>query len=300
MQSLAQTFRVSQAATRALSVNLDQARGLFKTTGGNVSLFKAALKDAGHPDMFTLTLLLLMAVAIAVLVVLVIYLVDRFNGLERETQHLMRSLQDQQAQARPAGPYAGLSGKALWDTLSGEAGTPMDEATMEGVRKRYRLILGEHIGFVFNEGVSDQRRGLDSVPASTRVVRTPKTQVESWLPPESVAEIYRCGQGYASHDPAQLPELRQRLKAHSAQALSKRFEQAGLPYAPIVKPEELFDDPHLQATGGLADVVLTDGPRAGETAKAALLPFTMGGERLGVRNDPPRRGQDHHRAAAGG
>jgi crotonobetainyl-CoA:carnitine CoA-transferase CaiB-like acyl-CoA transferase len=89
-----------------------------------------------------------------------------------------------------------------------------------------------------------------------------------------------------------LPELRQRLKAHSAQALSKRFEQAGLPYAPIVKPEELFDDPHLQATGGLADVVLTDGPRAGETAKAALLPFTMGGERLGVRNDPPRRGQD--------
>jgi len=161
--------------------------------------------------MFTATLLVIMAVSIAVLVVLVIYLVDRFNGLERETQHLMRSLQDQQAQARPAGPYAGLSGKALWDTLSGEAGTPMDEATMEGVRKRYRLILGEHIGFVFNEGVSDQRRGLDSVPASTRVVRTPKTQVESWLPPESVAEIYRCGQGYASHDPAQLPELRQRL-----------------------------------------------------------------------------------------
>jgi crotonobetainyl-CoA:carnitine CoA-transferase CaiB-like acyl-CoA transferase len=89
-----------------------------------------------------------------------------------------------------------------------------------------------------------------------------------------------------------LPELRERLQHHSAAELSRRFEQAGLPYAPIVKPEELFDDPHLLATGGLADVVLTDGPRAGETAKAALLPFTMGGERLGVRNDPPRRGQD--------
>jgi crotonobetainyl-CoA:carnitine CoA-transferase CaiB-like acyl-CoA transferase len=89
-----------------------------------------------------------------------------------------------------------------------------------------------------------------------------------------------------------LPELRQRLKHHSAAELSRRFEQVGLPYAPIVKPEELFDDPHLLATGGLADVVLTDGPRAGETAKAALLPFTMAGERLGVRSDPPRRGQD--------
>ena len=89
-----------------------------------------------------------------------------------------------------------------------------------------------------------------------------------------------------------MPELRQRLQHHSAAELSRRFEQVGLPYAPIAKPEELFDDPHLLATGGLADVVLTDGPRAGETAKAALLPFTIGGERLGVRSDPPRRGQD--------
>ncbi len=188
--------------------------------------------------MFTATLLVIMAVSIAVLVVLVIYLVDRFNGLERETQHLMRSLQDQQAQARPAGPYAGLSGKALWDTLSGEAGTPMDEATMEGVRKRYRLILGEHIGFVFNEGVSDQRRGLDSVPASTRVVRTPKTQVESWLPPESVAEIYRCGQGYASHDPAQLPELRQRLDQACADLYQRVHLDSLQPASSILMPEQ--------------------------------------------------------------
>ncbi len=161
--------------------------------------------------MWTLTLLALMAVSIAVLVVLVIYLVDRFNGLERETQQMIRSLQEQQAQAKPSGPYAGLSGKALWDTLAGVAETAMDESTLEGVRKRYRLILGEHIGFVFNEGVSDQRRGLDSVPASTRTVRTPQTQVESWLPPEAVAEIYQCGRGHAAGDPSQLPGLRQRL-----------------------------------------------------------------------------------------
>jgi len=91
---------------------------------------------------------------------------------------------------------------------------------------------------------------------------------------------------------ALLPVLRERLQRFSAAELSRRFEQAGLPYAPITKPEELFDDPHLLATGGLADVVLPDGPRAGQTAKAALLPFTLGGERLGVRCDPPHRGQD--------
>ncbi|MFD0668271.1 CaiB/BaiF CoA transferase family protein [Ramlibacter sp. MAHUQ-53] len=88
-----------------------------------------------------------------------------------------------------------------------------------------------------------------------------------------------------------LPTLRQRLAAFSARELAERFERAGLPFAPIVKPEELFDDPHLQATGGLAEVRLTDGPRAGSTARAALLPFTMGGERLGVREQPPTQGQ---------
>ena len=89
-----------------------------------------------------------------------------------------------------------------------------------------------------------------------------------------------------------LPELRQRLQAWTAAELSAIFEKAGLPYAPIAKPEELFDDPHLLATGGLADVRLTDGARAGDTAKAALLPFTMDGQRLGVRADPPAQGQD--------
>jgi crotonobetainyl-CoA:carnitine CoA-transferase CaiB-like acyl-CoA transferase len=92
--------------------------------------------------------------------------------------------------------------------------------------------------------------------------------------------------------PELLPELHQRLRAFSATELSAIFERAGLPYAPITKPEELFDDPHLQATGGLADVLLTDGPKAGEAAKAALLPFTMDGQRLGVRLQPPGQGQD--------
>ena len=89
-----------------------------------------------------------------------------------------------------------------------------------------------------------------------------------------------------------LPDLRQRLQGWTAKELSDIFEKAGLPYAPISKPQDLFDDPHLLATGGLADVVLADGPKAGQRAKAALLPFTMDGRRLGVRLQPPRQGQD--------
>ena len=90
--------------------------------------------------------------------------------------------------------------------------------------------------------------------------------------------------------PALLPVLRERLAGYSAAELAALFERVGLPFAPIRKPEELFNDEHLNATGGLADVTLPDGKRAGETARTTLLPFTMNGERLGVRLQPPVQG----------
>ena len=87
--------------------------------------------------------------------------------------------------------------------------------------------------------------------------------------------------------PRLLATLRERIAHRSAAELASLMEKAGLPYAPIRRPEDLYDDEHLLATGGLADVKLPDGPRAGETVKTTLLPFTLAGERLGVRLDPP-------------
>ena len=53
----------------------------------------------------------------------------------------------------------------------------------------------------------------------------------------------------------------------------------------------MLDDPHLNATGGLADITLPDGERAGQTARTTLLPLAMNGQRLGVRLQPPVLGQ---------
>ena len=88
-----------------------------------------------------------------------------------------------------------------------------------------------------------------------------------------------------------IPLLRQRLASHSAADLTALFERVGLPYAPIRRPEELYDDEHLLATGGLADIILPDGERAGQSTKTTLFPFTMDGRRLGVRLQPPTMGQ---------
>jgi crotonobetainyl-CoA:carnitine CoA-transferase CaiB-like acyl-CoA transferase len=90
--------------------------------------------------------------------------------------------------------------------------------------------------------------------------------------------------------PRLLATLRERLAGRSAAELAARFEEVGLPFAPIRRPEDLYDDPHLQATGGLADVVLPDGERAGQTVKTTLFPITLDGHRLGVRLQPPRFG----------
>ncbi len=90
-----------------------------------------------------------------------------------------------------------------------------------------------------------------------------------------------------------LPLLRERFAAFSASALMQRFERIGLPYAPITRPQDLFDDPHLLATGGLAAVTLpADASGAGRpvATRMPLLPITLDGERLPLRCGPPGLG----------
>ena len=84
-----------------------------------------------------------------------------------------------------------------------------------------------------------------------------------------------------------LPNLRERLKNFSAQELSEVFEKNSLPYAPITAPHELLDDPHLNATGGLAPMTLNDG----RTIDTVLLPLSMNQERLKVRQSAPNLGE---------
>jgi crotonobetainyl-CoA:carnitine CoA-transferase CaiB-like acyl-CoA transferase len=91
--------------------------------------------------------------------------------------------------------------------------------------------------------------------------------------------------------PQLLADLRSRLQRYGVDELARIFEKNGLPFAPIVRPEELFDDPHLRATGGLANIRLTDGECAGQQAKVTLFPITLDGARLGVRLQPPVMGE---------
>jgi crotonobetainyl-CoA:carnitine CoA-transferase CaiB-like acyl-CoA transferase len=91
--------------------------------------------------------------------------------------------------------------------------------------------------------------------------------------------------------PRLIKAIGERIAHRSAAELASLMEKAGLPFAPIRRPEDLYDDEHLIATGGLADVRLPDGPKAGEMVKTTLFPITMDGQRLPVRLHPPRLGE---------
>lgn len=86
---------------------------------------------------------------------------------------------------------------------------------------------------------------------------------------------------------ALIPRLAEILKRQRADALTARLEAAGVPYAPIARPEQLVHDPHLKASGGLVPMATDDG---GAT-EVVLLPLLMGGRRPGVRQPLARVGE---------
>jgi len=87
------------------------------------------------------------------------------------------------------------------------------------------------------------------------------------------------------------PQLLETLSATLAQKdkaeLMAQLEAAGLPYAPITRPDELVDDPHLRASGGLATMQTENG----DTTQVVLLPLLLGGRRPGVRMPLPKLGE---------
>jgi crotonobetainyl-CoA:carnitine CoA-transferase CaiB-like acyl-CoA transferase len=91
-----------------------------------------------------------------------------------------------------------------------------------------------------------------------------------------------------------LPRVRAVLRALSRDDAARICEEAGLPFAPIRRPDELFRDPHLARPGAMIEHTLEDGARLPLPA----LPIEMRGRRFGRRLDLPRHGQHTAEIAA--
>ena len=84
-----------------------------------------------------------------------------------------------------------------------------------------------------------------------------------------------------------IPIVQEKFRGMTRVELMQKLESSGLPFAPITKPEDMFDDPHLLESGGLLDITLPDG----SATRLPALPVEMSGERLGVNRSPPKSGE---------
>lgn len=85
-----------------------------------------------------------------------------------------------------------------------------------------------------------------------------------------------------------LPRVRERFKTYTKAELINKCEELGLPYSPIQKPTDLYDDPHLLASKGLLEMT----EPGGNKVVVPALPMAVNGERYGMRHDPPKPGGD--------
>jgi crotonobetainyl-CoA:carnitine CoA-transferase CaiB-like acyl-CoA transferase len=88
------------------------------------------------------------------------------------------------------------------------------------------------------------------------------------------------------------PRLLERVQASFATYdladLLPKLEQLGLPFAPIRRPEDLLDDPHLLASSGLLELTL---PGTGNAVSLPALPIALDGRRPGLNRDLAKIGE---------
>tara|TARA_R110001599_G_scaffold132983_1_gene310331 strand:+ start:49716 stop:50891 length:1176 start_codon:yes stop_codon:yes gene_type:complete len=85
-----------------------------------------------------------------------------------------------------------------------------------------------------------------------------------------------------------MPQIRELISGFTRDELIEKLEGTGLPFAPIARPEDMFDDPHLNSGDGLEETILTDGTKT----KLPTLPIAMGGKRPSSSFTMPEAGAD--------
>lgn len=104
----------------------------------------------------------------------------------------------------------------------------------------------------------------------------------------AATEAYATNTGRVEARDTILPAVRDVFASLAYDDLLARLERCGLPFAPIAKPEDLFDDAHLNGSEGLIPLHVPDG----DATKLPALPISFDGERCSQQRDLPAVGAD--------
>jgi crotonobetainyl-CoA:carnitine CoA-transferase CaiB-like acyl-CoA transferase len=98
---------------------------------------------------------------------------------------------------------------------------------------------------------------------------------------------YKTNEDRVLERPALLPLVSEIVARHTLGELGELFDRLGIPFSPVAKPGDLFDDPQLNAGGRMLDIALPGGTRT----KIPRLPVEIGGHDLALRRQPPAIGE---------
>ena len=84
-----------------------------------------------------------------------------------------------------------------------------------------------------------------------------------------------------------MPIVTEKFAAETFASLVAKLERLNIPFGPLARPGDLFDDPHLNHGGRMLDVLLPTGKRA----KLPGIPLDMGGRQTRIRRQPPGMGE---------
>jgi len=155
--------------------------------------------------------------------------------------------------------------------VTGEPAPPMPEGEMPwGVYDLFETQDGETIFIGITSDAHWQRFcevfGLDDLFADERLkTNNSRCAEREWL----------------------IPKLSEVFKQKSSETVIDGCEKSVIPFAPVRRPDELFDDPHLNDSGGLVDTPLPGGKRG----KLPKIPLRMGNYEFDIRHDPPKPGE---------
>jgi crotonobetainyl-CoA:carnitine CoA-transferase CaiB-like acyl-CoA transferase len=98
---------------------------------------------------------------------------------------------------------------------------------------------------------------------------------------------YKTNEDRVRERPVLLPIVAEIVAQHKLAVLTEIFDRVGIPFSPVAKPGDLFDDPQLNAFGRMLEVNLPNGKRA----KIPRMPMEIGEHDLSLRRQPPKIGE---------
>ncbi len=98
---------------------------------------------------------------------------------------------------------------------------------------------------------------------------------------------YATNEDRVRERPTLLPVVAAIVAKHRRDELAELFDRIDIPFAPVARPGDLFDDPQLNAGGRMLEVAFP----GGAITKLPPLPVEMAGRTIGLRQQPPEIGE---------